>query len=136
MTSNSVEPMMLSEVLSSTPVKKTKKPKLPGAPKAKKIVSVTSRVGGVSRTLFPGDIVHLQLDNPKTPSAPKKPKKAAKKSTGKNRKLPTTLYLVLDPQSKPVSVHATELSANKRYWKECALHGSGFTIHKTQSDNS
>lgn len=95
-----VKPMKLSEILEgkkaeaqSTPRRKQKKLKTPGAPKApKKSKSV--------RSLF-GDNAASTL---------KKKKKSA-------TKLPKTLYIVMNETTKlPVSVHKTSDGAQKVYW--------------------
>lgn len=118
-----VSPMKLSDILQgkktrspATPKRKTSKPKVPGAPKP-------NRRSTIARTLFSIDVLNNGA--------------AKKKATKKNKKpvaLPKTVYLVMNQtRSEPVSVHRTEIGAQKRYWAETAATGECYDIVKCLS---
>lgn len=118
-----VEPMKLSDVLKgkkprspATPKTKSAKPKVPGAPKR-------ARKGVIARTLFVADVVNAAAAN----------KKKAKREK-KEVKLPKVVYIVMNrTRSEPVSVHLTEIGAQKSYWAETAATGECFDTIKCPS---
>ena len=114
-----VPPMKLSDILQgkksspapSTPKRKTKQLKVPGAPKR-------ARKGVIARTLFFADVVN--------PTAAKKKKS---KNNAKHVALPKTVYIVMNETRKePVSAHRTQIGAQKRYWAETAATGECYEI--------